>query len=236
MHRTRLTPQFQVLMFATSALLGCGTSVTRLDEAPLFERPGFRLKIVRYMERIPLSFEGPIAIVQCQSGATHARPGGVTNDAGWVIVDRLTVLDSRHATDVLADARNRLLLAGDRVVVWNHGVVVSASLDGCATFARWDARRLPDTWTLPAQRPSYCMPKGAVDCSGHDFRFIGERTPVFSNTTVGAAGTMSFTVRSAAFPKGKALLVRSGESARGWHEEIVDVADARSNATTKVRR
>lgn len=221
MRRSGGVGRARVLVLATAASIGCGHSVTRLDEATLFDRSGFRVKVVRYAEHLPLSFDGKMAVVQCQSQATRTRAGGENNDAGWVILDRFAALESRNATEVLAQARERVLLAGEELIVWNHGMVLTASLDGCRSFSRWDARRVPTAWTLQVQPPSYCMPTGAVDCSGQDFRFVGERTPAFSDVQVGPGDSLGFVVRSAAFPKGTQLVVRSGDRGRTWEQRVV---------------
>lgn len=195
---------------------GCGASTTRLDEAMMVDDAGFKMKVVRYFERLPFSSWGEIATVQCASDETRNRPAGDTNDQGWAIMDRFVALGTRSASDVLGKARERILFRNGKTLVWNHGMVLSFTFDGCGHFKRWDARKLPEELTLPAQLPDDCKPKGLVDCSPHDFRFIGNRMPVFSAVEAIPEGHVSFEVRSTAFVVQSTLRVRSTDYGRTW--------------------
>lgn len=208
--------------FTAVLVSGCGASTTRLDEALLIDGDGIKVKVVRYFEHLPLSFSGEVAIVQCASGATRNRPEGKTNDPGWVIVDRFVALGTRDAKEVLDKARKHVLLNRGKALVWNHGWVLSVTFDGCGRFTSWDARTLPPQMTIPAQFPDYCKPKGMVDCSREDFRFIGDRVPVFSALQASPSGDVSFEVRSAAFRGGGPIRVRSRDFGQTWKIEQDD--------------
>jgi hypothetical protein len=43
-------------MALAAALVACGASTRKLDEAMLFQGPRFELKVVRYHERLPLHY------------------------------------------------------------------------------------------------------------------------------------------------------------------------------------
>ena len=178
-----------------------------------------KIKVVRYFERLPLSYDGEIAIVQCASDATRDRAEGQTNDSGWVVIDRFVAIGTRNAGEVLDKARERVLAQDAKILVWNHGMVLSASFDGCASFRSWDARDLPDELTVPAQLPAYCKPAGQVDCRPRDFRFTGDRMPAFKGLRVSRSGDIAFEVRSTAFRSGRPLRVSSRDFGHSWKLE-----------------
>ncbi len=205
--------------FAAALVSGCGASTTRLDEAVLIDGDGLKVKVVRYFERLPLSYWGEVAIVQCASEATRNHPEGKTNDPGWVIVDRFVAIGTRDAKEVLDKARKHVLLNREKTLVWNHGQVLSVTFDGCGRFRRWDARTLPEELTFPVQLPDYCKPKGMVDCSLRDFRFTGDRMPEFSALEASPSGDVSFEIRSAALRSGKPTRLRSRDFGQTWKIE-----------------
>lgn len=205
-----------VLFGLPLSVMGCHIGTTRLDEATLFDDVGFKMKVVRYFERLPLSFWGEIATVQCASNGTLSRPAGETNDQGWVAVDRFVALGTRNAGELLKKTQEHILFKSGKILVWNHGMVLSFTFDGCGNFKRWDIRDLPSEWVVPAHLPDYCKPHGTVDCKPRDFLFAGDQVPIFSNVSVHEDGNVSFTVGSKAFVETTALSVSSADYGKTW--------------------
>jgi len=94
-----------MVLLLGAVLVACRSSVRRLDEASLYESPAFKLKVVRYHQRLPFSYDGAIAHVQCSSDKTRDVKEGTVNDPGWVSVAYVPALGSRSAQELVEKAR-----------------------------------------------------------------------------------------------------------------------------------
>lgn len=124
---------------AVVLLFACGPSTRKLDEAPIYDGAGFRLKLVRYFEDLPLHYTGEVFRVQCSSAQTRNSSAHKTQDAGWVSLGGGDAIGSKSAADA------------------------------CGSFRGWYPTALPEDLIVPAEKPEYCKPQGNVDCRHFDF-------------------------------------------------------------------
>jgi hypothetical protein len=209
----------RLLVLSAVLLVGCRPSIRRLDDAPMHDGPGLRLKLVRYHENLPWHFSGEIGVVQCSSDGTRAVKAARTNDRGWVPLGRVSAIGSRTARELLPQATADYQVLNERTLVWK-GTVLQVSFDGCATFAMWDPTSLPLERINPVAKPDHCAPKGTGDCRYYDFQ--GDRTPVYSEIAVTSDGGIEFFASSESFLPSRRIRVTSTDSGTTWQ-----VAEAR---------
>lgn len=204
-----------VAAMAVTLLTSCDQmTIRRLDEAVFYEGPRFTLKLVRYYENLLLHYSGEIFVVQCASARTASSPGHKTQDAGWVQVWRDTAIGSKSAKEVVERERARYLVMDENTLVWTGGVALNLSFDACGSIRRWVPTALPAELIDPAEKPSYCAPKGTADCAFYDFQ--GDRAPRYEEIRTSAPGRVSFLVRSKAFKGVVALRVQSTDFGKTW--------------------
>lgn len=199
------------LLLASSLLFACGTR--KLDEAPIYDSPQLRLKLVRYYENLPFHYTGEVFRVQCSSAQTRHAPAGKTQDAGWVSLGNGGAIGSKSAAELAARERNRYLVVNERTLVW-IGNGVQVSFDACGSFRSWYPTAIPSDLILPANKPDYCAPTGNVDCRQDDF--LGEREPRFELIQVNPSGEISFVMHSKALRDSRAVRVKSSDFGRTW--------------------
>jgi len=194
-------------------LVSCSPTTRKLDEAPMYEGPQFRIKLVRYYENLPWHYTGEVFRVQCASARTAKSSGHKTQDAGWVTLGSGGAIGSKSASELAERDRRHYIVIDDRTLVWT-GNGLNVSFDACGSFHAWYPTSLPEDLIVPAERPSYCKPQGNVDCSHYDF--LGERSPRFEEIRVSPEGLVSFVVYSTAFRNTKALRVQSADFGQTW--------------------
>ena len=194
----------------------CRVGVRRLDEAVFHDGPGYRLKVVRYYENLPLHYTGEIYSVQCGSQETRGIEAHSVQDAGWRMLERAGAIGSNSAEDILPRLTGRYLAIDERRLVWVDRLF-QVTFDACGTFASWDPTQLPAARIDPVEKPDYCRPKGAGDCRSMDFD--GERMPRYVAIHVDRDGRVEFVVRTPAFHDAAELLVRSSDFGSTWTHE-----------------
>ncbi len=205
-------------MLVCVVFLGCFPSTRRLDEAPMYDGPRFRLKLVRYYENYPLHYTGEIFRVQCSSAETKSSPSRKTQDAGWVSLGRGGAIGSKSAAEVAQRERARYIVIDDSTLVW-IGNGVSISFDACGRFRAWYPTSLPEELIVPVEKPDRCKPKGTTDCRFMDFR--RDRKPRFDDIRVSPEGHVSFMVRSKALRGDKAVRAESSDFGQTWQIAVV---------------
>lgn len=194
-------------------LFACSPSTRKLDEAPIYDGPLFRLKLVRYFENLPLHYTGEVFRVQCASAQTQNSPAHKTQDAGWVSLGNGGAIGSKSAAELAERERSHYLVINDHTLVW-IGNGVNVSFNACGSFRGWYPTALPENLIVPAEKPSYCKPKGNVDCRHFDFQ--GEREPRFEEIQASADGRISFVMRSRALRDSKSVRVQSEDFGKTW--------------------
>jgi hypothetical protein len=204
------------LVAALALLSGCGWGVRRLDEHVFHDGPGYRLKVVRYYESLPLHYSGEIYSVQCQSPATRDLEAQPTQDAGWRTLERGGAIGTKQAAELLPRLEGRYLPIDEARLVWLSRLF-QVTFDGCGSFASWDPTALPPEQIDPIEKPDHCAPRGTADCRTLDFD--GDRAPRYEAVDVGKDGRIRFVARTPAFRRAAALRVTSSDFGRTWEVE-----------------
>lgn len=213
---TRLATAVVVSAITSTPLIASAQSTRKLDEIVFYEGPRFKLKLVRYYENLPFHYTGEVFRVQCASAKTANSPGHKMQDQGWVTLGNGSAIGSKRAAEVVQRERHNYVVLDEQTLVWT-GPVFNVSFDACASFRTWNPTMLPTDLIDPVNKPSYCAPKGKVDCRHYDFQ--GDRQPHFDNVQVTGRGEVFFTVRSKAFKNDRAIRVRSRDFGRTWEVE-----------------
>jgi hypothetical protein len=199
-------------MLILAILAACG-GTRKLDEAVFYDGPGFKLKLTRYYENIPLHYVGEVYRVQCGSANTANSPAGKTQDSGWVSIGNGGAIGSRSAGELVEQVRQSYKVIDDSTVVW-LGNGLEVSFDACGQFRGWYPSRLAPEMINPVEKPEWCAPEGTADCRNYDF--FGDRHPRFEEIEVRPNGEVTFVVRTAALRPTGALRVKSRDSGRTW--------------------
>ena len=209
-----------VCLAALVASVGCTAGVRRLDEHVFHEGPGYRLKVVRYYENIPLHFTGEIYSVQCQSPGTRDFAAHPTQDAGWRQLERGAAIGTQDAAELVSRLAGRYRPIDDTRLVWTRRIF-QVSFDACAHVASWDPSSLPPEAIDSVEKPDFCAPKGNADCRAMDFE--GAREPRYEEIEVERDGRIGFVVRTPALRANTGLRVTSDDSGRSWRVEPLEV-------------
>jgi hypothetical protein len=196
-----------------AVLTSCGGGTRKLDEAVFYDGPGFKLKLTRYYENIPLHYVGEVYRVQCGSPATALSPAGKTQDSGWVAIGNGGAIGSRSAAELVPLVRDSYRVIDEGTLVWT-GNGFQVSFDACGRFQSWFPSRLPPEMIDPVEKPEWCAPAGTADCRNYDF--FGDRHPKFEQIEVARNGRVSFVVRTPALRPNGVLRVESADSGRNW--------------------
>lgn len=189
----------RLLPAALVILAACGASAKKLDEVTFYEGPRFTLKVTRYMEKIPLHYNGEVFRVQCRSRGTGSIPAQKTGDAGWQMVGNGGAIGTKSADDVLRVVREQYVVVNDSTLVLTaSGFRISR--DDCLSFRSWYPTALPRELIDTLPKPAYCSPPATADCRHYDFQ--PPRHPKFSEIRIGDGGDISFTATSPAFKAG----------------------------------
>lgn len=202
-----------VVALVCSLLIACDASTRKLDEAPIYDGPAFRLKLVRYHENLPLHYTGEVFWVQCASSQTQNSPAHKTQDAGWVSLGNGGAIGSQNAAELAERERRHYLVINEHTLVW-VGNGVNVSFDACGSFRGWYPTAIPQDLIVSAEKPDYCAPKGSADCRHYDF--LGEREPSFDQIHASPNGLISFVIRSKAIRDGKSVRVESADFGKTW--------------------
>ena len=200
-------------MLVFTSLVACIPTTRKLDEAVIFDGPHFRLKLVRYVENLPLPYVAKVFRVQCSSARTANSPGHKTQDPGWVELGNGGAIGSKSAAELAERERRNYIIVDEQTLVW-LGNGVSVSFDACGHFRSWYPTSLPEELIDPAEKPEYCAPRGTTDCRQHDF--LGDRKPRFEEIRVSPQGNISFVVRSKAFRGHRVVQVQSTDFGTTW--------------------
>lgn len=201
---------------AGQPLTASAQSSRKLDEIVFYQGARFKLKLVRYYENLRFHYTGEVFRVQCASARTANSPGHKMQDQGWVTLGNGSAIGSKNAAEVVQRERHNYVVIDEQTLVWT-GPVFNVSFDACGSFRRWNPTTLPADLIDPVDKPSYCAPKGKLDCRHYDFQ--GGRQPHFDNVQVTPRGDVSFTLRSKAFKNDRAIRVHSRDFGRTWEVE-----------------
>ena len=213
---TRLATAVVVSAITSTTLTASAQSTRKLDEIVFYDGPRFRLKLVRYSENLPLHYTGEVFRVQCASVKTANSPGHKTQDPGWVTLGNDGAIGSKSAAEFVGRERHKYVVIDEQTLVW-IGNGLNVSFNACGSFRGWYPTSLPGDLIDPVEKPSYCAPKGKLDCRHYDFQ--GDRQPHFDNIKVTGRGEVFFTVRSKAFKHDQAIRVHSRDFGRTWEVE-----------------
>lgn len=200
-------------LLVLAAGLSCKPSTKRLDEAPMYDGPGFRLKVVRYYEKIPMHYNGEVFRIMCESPNTASSPAHKTQDAGWRTVGNGGAIGSGDAHAIAERERSKYVVLNDTTLAWT-GTGFNISFDACGQFRSWYPTMLPREEIDTVAKPEWCAPVGTGDCRHYDF--MGDRFPRYSDITIDPGGAIEFTATSAAFKGGGVLRIRSPDAGQTW--------------------
>lgn len=189
---------------------GCRQSGQKLDAAILHQQGELKLELVRYYERVPLSYEGEVFRVHCSSPATRSLPAQPMQPAGSVTIGNGTAIGSTSAEELARRERPRYVVFDERTLAWWSNIALNVSFDGCMASRRWSPVTLPESLIDVRPKPAHCA-EGA-DCRHYDF--MGERAPQYESISV-TGDTISFLVRTPAIKTG-ALRVTSTDRGATW--------------------
>lgn len=195
------------------ATISCTPSTRYLDEHSLLATPEVELKLRRYWQSVPLSFEGETYVILCRSWRTRGEPAAPDHPAGWTVIDRGAAIGSGSAAELAKRMASRYLVLPGGAVVWSH-VTIQFALDGCARKVSWSPTTLPAATIRPTARPDFCSDAPILACRMLDFQ--DARLPRYSDVRVAASGEIAFWVRSRAFATMQSLQVRSADGGRTW--------------------
>ncbi|MEQ8860462.1 MAG: hypothetical protein RIC56_17615 [Pseudomonadales bacterium] len=192
---------------------GCSSSLEKLDEAVVLERPDMTLKVVHYHESVPLSYEGDRYSVFCRSPRTEAAYARADREPGWRPLGELAHDNERlPARAFVETVRDDYRMHGTGVMSWS-AIAFNVTWDACGRVAVWDPSRLPPVFIDPVAKPDYCRPVGSGDCRYHDFQ--NDRRPRYALHAVTPSGHVDFGVRTAALTRG--MQVSTETAGRVWH-------------------
>lgn len=213
--RPTLLQATAIALVAAVTLSACQPSVRYLDEYVFLTTPQITLKLQRYHQFLPFSYDGEIYVVLCGSAGTRALAGGEDHPAGWRVIGRGAAIDSTSARELSVHIAPLYRVLGDGTVVWSH-VPIFFALDACAHEVSWSPTTLPPERIVPTQRPAFCESLPPANCAMLDFQ--DQRLPRYSDIRVMPEGQISFRVESLAFAGVQALSVRSTDGGRTWSD------------------
>lgn len=195
----------------------------KLDEAVFLDTPELTLKVVRYYENLPFSFSGEIYVTQCSSPNSKELPASVTNEAGWVVIDRGTALGSKSAMEVVDKVRNKYTVVGDGVLYWSY-VPINISTDGCRTRISWSPATLPAEMIIPKALPEHCKHDKEKLCDrmygpAWPFEAAGS-LPRYFDVHAARSGEISFRMQSTAIKEGIIMFVTSNDRGKSWNVKV----------------
>lgn len=202
-----------ITALAATLLASSNQHIKKLDEVTFYEGPQFKLKLVRYYENLPFHYTGEVFRVQCSSAQTVNSPGHDSQDPGWITLGNGSAIGSRSAAELVERERRNYMVLDEQTLVW-IGNGLHVSFNACGEFHAWYPTALPTDLIDSAEKPSYCAPKGTVDCLNYDF--LGERAPHFSDIKVNSQGNINFTVSSQVFKNNHPIHVQSSDFGRTW--------------------
>lgn len=211
----------------------------KLNEATFYKDKNIELKVVRYLEVIPVHYIGPVFRVGCKSKNTKSKPKAweKIKDYGWSQISthtrmrglgwdpNLNVLTQKakagyHVTDM------------DTIIYNSHDIGIKVTWDACGTFASWNANKIPEEYVNPEKYKSCLKDKkikedrgalrkgwGKANCKS--FRFFKENRVLFYNMLAKKAGYASFDISSKAFLLAKTYRVITNNYGETW--ELVPV-------------
>lgn len=213
--------EFRDLFAVMSVILlsACSKDLRKLDEAVILDTPQLTLKLVRYYEYLPFSYDGEIYVTQCGSPNSKGLTPSDVSEAGWRVIDRGSAIGSKSASEVAEQVKHRYSVIDGGIVYWSY-VPLNISLDGCRTAISWSPVTLPAEMILPAALPEHCKQDEEEACGrmyGAMWPFQAEgRLPRYSDVRTSRDGEVSFRMQSAALKDGKILLVTSHDGGRTW--------------------
>jgi hypothetical protein len=208
-----------ILAFSVSA---CGEERRKLDEVIFLDTPQLTLKLVRYYEAFPLSYNGEIYVTQCSSLNSKGLPPSDVSEAGWRVIDRGSAIGSKSASQMAEQVKHRYTIIDGGIVYWSH-VPLSISLDGCHSEISWSPVTLPTEMIIPAAQPEHCKQDKAT-CQrmyGPMWPFQAEgRLPKYFDVRATRSGEISFRMESTAIKDGNILFVATHDGGTSWDVKI----------------
>lgn len=203
-------------------LASCFSSTRKLDETIFFDSSGFKLKLVRYYDDIPLHYSGEISVIHCATDQTRSfRAHSNTQENGWSKVEHIGAFGSKSSTENLERVQLKPRVIDEQTLTIIGDNRFLATFDGCRTFINWNAWQLPDELITQQPRPEHCKYLPADICPGVT-TFEGDRLLQFSNIRIDPqSGNISFLVKSGAFKGGVNIAVSSEDRGRTWTTKAV---------------
>jgi hypothetical protein len=188
----------------------CRQPGQKIDAAVLHQHGALTVELVRYYEKVPLSYEGEVFRVHCSSPSTRGVAAQPMQPAGSVTIGNGAAIGAKSAEELARRERPRYVVFDEQRVAWWSNIALNVSFDGCMGSRRWSPVTLPESLINVAPKPAHCA-EGA-DCRHYDF--MGERAPRYEAISV-HGDVVSFVVRTPAI-KGGALRVTSKDRGATW--------------------
>jgi hypothetical protein len=200
--------------FACAVLLlvsaGCRQPGQRIDAAVLHQQGALTLQLVRYYDKVGVSYEGEVFRVHCSSPSTRSIAAARMQPAGSVTIGNGSAIGSQSAEELARRERPRYVVFDEQTLAWWSNLALHVSFDGCLGNRKWSPVALPESMIDLRPKPAHCA-QGA-DCRHYDF--MGERAPQYESISV-RGDTISFVVRTSAI-KGGSLRVTSTDRGATW--------------------
>jgi hypothetical protein len=212
-----------IIALVGTLLASCFSSTRKLDETIFFVGSGFKLKLVRYYDDIPLHYSGEISVIHCATDQTRSiRAHTRTQEDGWMKVEHVGgVLGSKSSAEILERVQLKPRVIDEQTLTIIGDNRFLATFDGCRTFINWNVRQLPDELITQQPRPEHCKYLATDICPGVT-TFEGDRLLQFSNVRIDTqSGYISFLVKSKAFKDGVNIAVSSRDRGRTWTTKAV---------------
>lgn len=198
----------------TAFYKSCVPHTSRLDEALFHDGPGYKLKIVRYYDTVPLSYVGEVFRVMCQSPNTQNNRAHKFQDQGWRMLTNGGAIGTNSAADLVESVKPRFRIISENILAYQSNIVLLVTFNACGNFSGWEPNMLPKEWIAPPSKDQRCVKLTDGSCKYNLFE--GERSPVFDRVVAKNSGHISFRVKSKAFLKTPAYRVESTDRGMTW--------------------
>lgn len=200
--------------FAAVFYKACVPHTSRLDEVVFHDGSGYKLKIVRYYENLPLHYVGEVFRVMCQSPNTKRNRSHKFQDEGWRMLTNGGAIGTKSAADLIEIVNPRFKTITENILAYQSNIVLLVTFDACGSFREWNPQLLPSEWIAPPSKDQRCIKLTDGSCRYNLFE--GDRFPAFDEIVATRNGHISFLVKSKAFLKANAYRVQSTDYGKTW--------------------
>jgi len=230
-HSKKIIGGILILLFVAFFYRSCVPH--KLNEVTFYKDESIELKVVRYLEVMPLHYNGPVFRIGCRSKNTQPKAWHKIQDRGWTEIrthpglvnlgwdPHLDVLSSLakggyHITDV------------DTMIYETLGIGIEVTWDACGSFISWTVNKIPEEYVNPdgyltcvkdskIKEASGALAKGWGEANCKSNRFYNSNKPTFFDMEAKRTGYASFKVSSKAFLSTELYSVETHNYGKSWN-------------------